>query len=83
MDKLSIIFVLLLTILAVVAMAEGKESEEKEFTVCKEPRPQMCTREYRPACAKLEDGSMKTYSNGCTACTDSEVVGYYQGACEE
>ena len=70
------------TLLAVVAMAEGKGSEQKEFTACKEPRPQMCTREYRPVCAKRADGSMKTYSNGCTACTDPKVVGYYQGACD-
>ena len=83
MGKLFIIIVLLITSLAVVAMAEGKGAEEKEFTACKEPRPQMCTREYRPVCAKLEDGSMKTYSNGCTACTDPKVVGYVPDACEE
>ena len=77
------IVVLLLTLLVAVVMAEEKESDKKEFTTCKEPRPEMCTQDYRPVCAKLGDESMKTYSNGCTACTDPKVVGYYQGACEE
>lgn len=49
---------------------------------CVEPRPQMCTREYRPVCATLADGKTETYSTGCTACSDSNVVGYRPGACE-
>ena len=69
-----------------IVMADEEKSQNKtsakEFTTCPETRPQMCTREYRPVCAKLEDGSMKTYSNGCTACTDPKVVGHYPGACE-
>ena len=79
---LCIITVLLISVAGIV-MAKEKASEEKAFTTCPEPRPQMCTREYRPVCAKLEDGSMKTYSNGCTACTDPKVVGYVPDACEE
>ena len=66
-----------------LGMAEENGSEKKEFKTCPEPRPQMCTREYRPVCAKLDDGSMKTYSNGCTACTNPKAVGFYSGACEE
>ena len=83
MGKLSFFIVLLLTLLTVNVMAEKKQSAEMEFTACKEPRPQMCTRDYRPVCAKLDDGSRKTYSNGCTACTDPKVTSYYQGACKE
>jgi alkaline phosphatase D len=49
---------------------------------CPEPRPQVCTREYRPVCATFKDGSFKTYSNGCTACTDPAVTGYREGTCE-
>jgi len=55
---------------------------EKEFTLCPEPRPQMCTREYRPVCATLNDGTHKTYANGCTACSDPKVKGYFPDACE-
>ena len=83
MRSLLLVVVLLLSVFAGVVMAEEKVIEKKEFTTCPEPRPEMCTQDYRPVCAKLDDGSMKTYSNGCTACTDPKVVGYYQNACEE
>ena len=49
---------------------------------CTDPRPQICTREYNPVCATLEDGSVKTYATGCTACSDQQVTGYRQGSCE-
>jgi tetratricopeptide (TPR) repeat protein len=48
---------------------------------CADPRPQMCTREYRPACGLRRDGSRKTYGSACTACSDSEVVTQAAGAC--
>ncbi len=48
---------------------------------CATPRPQMCTREYRPACGQRRDGSRKTYGNACTACSDPEVVTQAAGAC--
>ena len=54
----------------------------KEFTLCPEPRPQMCTREYRPVCGTLNDDTQKTYANGCTACSDPKVKGHFPGACE-
>src|SRR5216683_6497442 len=48
---------------------------------CADPRPQMCTRDYRPACGQRRDGSRKTYGNPCTACSDPEVVIQAAGAC--
>jgi len=59
---------------------------------CKEPRPQICTREYRPVCATRDTGircvttpcdsqEFKTYGNGCTACADTNVSEYRSGAC--
>ena len=64
--------------------ANNKAPEmDKTWTVCNEPRPQVCTREYRPVCAKLEDGSRKTYGNGCTACSDPKVMGYVDKACSK
>ena len=57
-------------------------AEDKVAVVCKEPRPQICTQDYRPVCALLQDDSSKTYSNGCNACSDPEVTGYREGACE-
>ena len=52
-----------------------------DLILCEEPRPQICTREYDPVCATLEDGSNKTESTGCTSCSDPAVVGYVKGAC--
>jgi len=49
---------------------------------CKDPRPQVCTREYRPVCATLEDCTQKTYPNGCTACSDPKVMCYSPGECK-
>jgi tetratricopeptide (TPR) repeat protein len=48
---------------------------------CADPRPQMCTRDYRPACGLHRDGSRKTYGNACTACSDADVVSQAAGAC--
>ena len=50
-------------------------------TLCEEPRPQVCTMEYRPVCANLSDGSVKTYATGCTACSDAKVVSWVEGEC--
>ena len=52
-------------------------------TMCEEPRSPACTRDYRPVCAALEDGSEKTYSNGCTACADAKVTTWVEGPCPE
>jgi len=48
---------------------------------CAEPRPQMCTMDYRPACGLRRDNSRKTYSNACSACADAQVISQSAGAC--
>ena len=48
---------------------------------CADPRPQMCTRDYRPACGLRRDGSRMTYGNACSACADPNVVTQGAGAC--
>src|SRR5580693_2796016 len=35
---------------------------------CADPRPQVCTRDYRPACGLRRDGGRKTYGNASGAC---------------
>ena len=51
-------------------------------TICVEPRPEVCTMDYRPVCARLESGERRTYSNACGACADPEVAASVPGACE-
>jgi len=43
-----------------------------EHHVCteEEKNAQMCTMEYSPVCGFKEDGTSKTYGNGCSACSD-------------
>jgi len=54
-----------------------------DLILCEEPRPEICTREYNPVCAALQDGSTKTGSTGCTSCSDPDVKGYKMGVCEK
>ena len=60
----------------------GCAAKDNSYIQCEEPRPEMCTQEYVPVCGKLIDGSLKTYSNGCSACSDKKVVGYTSGPCQ-
>jgi hypothetical protein len=50
---------------------------------CTEPRPQVCTMQYAPACAHLAAGGFRTYASGCNACADPAVAGYQEGPCKE
>lgn len=60
------------------------------FVPCTDPRPEMCTQHFDPVCGELrcaeepcEERETRTYSNGCMACSDPQVVGYRRGACPE
>jgi hypothetical protein len=50
--------------------------------LCKDPRPQICTMEYIPVCAMLNDGAKRTYASGCGACSDGAVASYRLNQCE-
>jgi hypothetical protein len=50
--------------------------------VCKEPRPQMCTMDYRPACGYQSSTESKTYSNACSACSQAGVKWVIEGECK-
>ncbi|MDH3401689.1 MAG: SgcJ/EcaC family oxidoreductase, partial [Chromatiales bacterium] len=74
------------------ATALDKATEAELDVVCQDPRPQMCTMDYRPVCGLRDTGircvttpcpstEWKTYSNGCTACSDAQVFGYVIGEC--
>ena len=53
------------------------------ITPCPEPRPELCTMEYAPACGSLVSGGFRTYASGCNACSDAAVAGYQSGPCSE
>jgi hypothetical protein len=52
------------------------------FTQCVNPRPQVCTHDYRPVCGESEDGTTKTYGNACGACSHQTVIGHRPGECQ-
>ena len=74
-------FFLALTLIGGCATTASEQVAEGQ--ACEEPRPQVCTADYRPVCASLADGSRKTYSNGCSACGDAAVASWSEGACPE
>jgi len=48
---------------------------------CSEPRPEVCTQHYQPVCGFEHDDNHKTFPNACTACSNPEIVSYYDGKC--
>jgi len=84
---------ILMTPVLLLSACTSQPKATLPYTQCKEPRPQICTREYRPVCAEVDTGircvttpcastKLKTYATGCTACADPKVIGYRPGACE-
>jgi len=55
---------------------------DNERVECSLPRPQVCTFIYQPVCGELLDGTSKTHSSGCTACSDANIVAYLPGSCQ-
>jgi hypothetical protein len=68
---------------ACVSGAPDKALAAEGATACEDPRPQVCTMDYTPVCATLTDDSVKTYSNGCSACADAKVKSWVADACPE
>jgi hypothetical protein len=84
--------IVLLGAMPACSLNSGPAEPTPEVAVCSEPRPEACTQEYRPVCAERDNGvrcvttpcdstEKKTYSNGCTACSDPLVYSYEPGAC--
>ena len=62
------------------------------YAECTEPRSEMCTRDWRPVCARRDTGvrcvttpcpswETRTYGNACSACADPAVHGFWPGEC--
>jgi hypothetical protein len=77
---------------AAPATPPAEPAPAADFVACDDPRPEMCTREYRPVCGARDTGvrcvttpcpstEWKTYGNACTACSDPKVEGHRPGEC--
>jgi len=65
------------------AAERGGETYADALTPCEAPRPEVCTMHYDPVCGTQQGGGRKTYSNACFACSNSDVMGYSEGACAD
>jgi hypothetical protein len=91
---------ILLLIMALIISACSEEHPMEievaahTVTECTNPRPEMCTMDYRPVCATKDTGihcvtepcdstETATYSNGCSACSDPAVLSYVPEECKE
>ena len=74
---------LCLVLVGCAAPAANQPNPGPNATFCEDPRPEICTMDYRPVCGQLADGSTKTYSNGCGACSDPNVNSWIEGECPE
>lgn len=72
----------------------SQPASSQPYVACTNPRPEICTRDYRPVCAQVDTGKRcvtvpcdssvnETRGNACSACGDPKVVGYRAGACPE
>ena len=68
-------------VLMTTGLLMGCWREKPNLTMCTDPRPQACTREYVPVCGSAKEGAAKTYGNSCEACADASVVGWAAGEC--
>lgn len=84
-SSLRVAFVLL-SCVGVAAVASAQEPQPRltvpEEKFCTDPRPEMCTEDYRPVCGFTKDGVHRTYSNACFACAKTDVVRYTMGKCK-
>jgi len=72
----------LLSSCVVYTKPDTEKSIKRDMIACENPRPEMCTRDFRPVCSLSESGVYKTYSNACEACSNKPVLSYYKGVCK-
>ena len=71
--------ILALTITLLISGCNNPPAPTDGVTICHNPRPHICPMIYAPVCDPLHH---KTYSNGCVACSHSEVLYYKRGKCK-
>lgn len=78
---LAVFFLPTLTACSTKTSPEAIKAAASKSIICTEPRTLICTRDYRPVCAKSKRGHFRTYSNGCTACSNPDIVSYVDLSC--
>lgn len=92
-NTLIVIFVIVLTILAVVLYKGVKSVPDKNIFVCEPEQRNVdaCIQIYEPVCAEVNVQCIKapcpptkeTFSNACLACKNSLISKYTEGECTE
>ena len=72
----------LFTLVAMVLLS-ACATQPQATTECTEPRPLVCTREFRPTCGVLKTGGLREFASPCTACADNAVSGFIPGPCPQ
>ncbi len=62
--------------------ASAEAARVVQPVVCNDPRPRVCTMEYRPVCAQLIAGGERELASKCNACADVTVASYIPQSCE-
>lgn len=76
------VIVSVLFFLSSCASSPQEKPIDIKLTQCKTPKPNVCTREYKPVCGFELDGNHKVFGNACEACSSVEVTSYYPGTCK-
>ncbi len=79
--NVKLLSILLLT--TITACTVNPEQKNNNIVSCKDPRPQMCTMDYNPVCGFISPNQIKTFSNGCVACSDSKVLSHTNNVCRD
>lgn len=68
-------------ILLSVMMWVGMAGCAKKSMTCDDVRPTQCDDVYEPVCATTATGRQLKRASACSACIDTNVVSYVEGAC--
>ena len=80
----SVLLVALISLLQLSCATHNHEAMDYgELVECTSPKPEVCTREYKPVCGFEADGNHSTFSNSCTACASPDVTSFCEHECNK
>jgi len=71
----------IMTLCLLLSACQSTAIKQDLQTNCPDLRPQMCTMDFKPVCGVFSEGTTKTFSNACTACSDKNILGFQEGKC--